>query len=102
MAHKSSPLRFASDLGAAAVDTSITLWWRWPIMMMACTPWRDTAELNRMIFEKSAALAAGVIGVQVEAMKIAASAATGRQIKNIPTAIAEAATRPARRTVKAN
>ena len=102
MAQRGSPLRLAADLGAAVVDTSITLWWRWPIVMTACTPWRDIAELNRMVVEKTAALTAGAIGAQTEAVKIAASAAIGKQAKHVPTTIAGAAIGPALRTVKAN
>ena len=70
------------------------------MVMGACMPWRDSAELNRMVFEKAAAATAGVVAMQTEALKIAASAAAGK-----PTnagAIASAALRPALRTVKAN
>jgi hypothetical protein len=70
--------------------------------MTACTPWRDSVELNRMVFEKSAAVAAGAIGVQTEAVKIAARAVVGKRTKNVATAMAAAAIRPALRTVKGN
>ena len=102
MAQRHSPFRLAADLGAAAIDTGITLWWRWPILMAAGLPTRDSAELGRMVAEKSAAMTMGLIGAQAEAMKIAAMALTGKRTENAPAAIAGAALRPALRTVKAN
>jgi hypothetical protein len=102
MAQRHSPFRLAADLGAAMIDTSITLWWRWPILMSAGLPTRNSAELSRMIVEKSSAVTAGVVGAQTEAMKLAAAALAGKRTANGPVAIAGAAVRPALRTVKAN
>ena len=55
-----------------------------------------------MIFEKNAALTAGILGAQTAAMKIVATALIGKQAQNGPTAIAGAAITPALRTVKSN
>ena len=99
----------AADLGAAALHTGITLWYRWPILMAAgAAPLqaRDAAELNRMVSEKMAAAAQGMIAGQAEAMRLTFAAMTGRlPAKRVPAAsasVAHAAVRPALRTVKAN
>ena len=84
------------------IDTGITLWWRWPILMAAATPSRDAAELNRMVSEKAAAAMAGMIDLQTEAMKIGAAALLGKPTPHATTALAGAALRPALRKVKAN
>jgi hypothetical protein len=102
MAKRHTPFQLAIDLGAAVIDTSITLWWRWPILMAAGMPSRDSAELNRMVSEKAAAAASGMVGAQTEAMRIAARALTGKKIPHASTAVAAAALKPALRTVKAN
>jgi hypothetical protein len=102
MAQRHTPLRFAADLNAAILDTSMTLWWRWPILMAAGMPNRDAAELNRMVTEKAIAATAGIIAAQHEAMRIAMAAVFGKQTPHAPTAIAAAALRPGLRTVKAN
>ena len=102
MAQRHSPLQFAADIGAAAIDTSITLWWRWPILMASGMPSRDTAELNRMVSEKAAAAMAGMIAAQIEGMEIATAALAGNRTPHAWTAIAAAALTPALRTVKAN
>src|ERR1700754_2339638 len=102
MAQRHTPLQLAVDLGAAMIDTSITLWWRWPILMAAGLPSRDTAELNRMVSEKAAAAAAGMVAAQAEAMQIAARSLTGKKTPHASTAVASAALKPALRTVKAN
>jgi hypothetical protein len=102
MAKRHSQFQLAADLGAAMIDTSITLWWRWPILMAAGLPTRNSAELSRMVAEKTAAMTAGAIAAQTEAMKIAAAAMTGKRTENVPAAIAGAAIKPALRTVKAN
>jgi hypothetical protein len=102
MAQRHSPLQLAADLGAAAIDTTVTLWWRWPILLAVGLPSRNSTELARMISEKAAAATAGMIAAQTQAMKIAAAALTGKQIDNATTVIAGAALQPALRTVKAN
>jgi hypothetical protein len=65
-------------------------------------PSRDTAELNRMVAEKAAAAASGLIAAQTETMRIAAKALTGKKTPHASTAVAAAALKPAFRTVKAN
>jgi len=70
--------------------------------MSAAMPWRDTAELNRMVLEKSAAATAGMIAMQTETLKIATSAVTGTLIRDAAAAIAGAALKPALRSVKSN
>jgi hypothetical protein len=84
MAQKNSPVQLAADLGAAVIDTSITLWWRWPILLMSGLPSRNGAELARMVSEKSAAATAGLIAAQTEAMKIAAAALVGSGRTSLP------------------
>jgi hypothetical protein len=102
MAQRHTPLQLAADLGAAVIDTSLTLWWRWPILMAAGLPSRDWEELNRMVSEKAAAAASGMVAAQTEAMLIAARALTGKKTPHASTAVAAAALKPALRTVKAN
>ena len=53
-----------------------------------------------MVSEKAATAAAGSIAVQIEAMKIAARAVTGKQTKDAATALTAAAIGPALRTSK--
>src|SRR6187399_1032492 len=102
MAQRDSSSQLAADLGAAVIDTSITLWWRWPILLMSGLPSRNSAELARMVSEKSAAMTTGMLAAQTEAMKIAAGALAGKVPDHATTAIAAAALKPALRTVKAN
>src|SRR5690242_512276 len=102
MAQRHTPFRLAADLGAAMIDTGMTLWWRWPILMAAGTASRDSAELNRMVAEKAAAATAGMIAAQTQAVKIASAALLGKATPHASTAVAAAALRPALRTVKAN
>jgi aspartate aminotransferase-like enzyme len=94
------------DLRAAALDTSLTLWFRWPILMAAC--WshskpQDAAELRRMVTEKMFAAAQGAMHAQ---LKLSRLALTGRlapkDIGSATASIASAAVRPALQTVKAN
>jgi hypothetical protein len=102
MAKRHTPFQFAADLTAAALDTSITLWWRWPILLSAGMPSRDAAELNRMVSEKVAAAASGMVAAQTETTRIAAKALTDKKTSYASTAVAAAALKPAFRTVKAN
>jgi hypothetical protein len=102
MSRRHTPHQLAADLGAALIDTSITLWWRWPILMAAGLSSRDGAELNRMVSEKAAAATAGIVAAQTEAMRIAANALIGKKTPHASTAVAAAALKPALRTVKAN
>jgi hypothetical protein len=97
------------DLGAAAVNTSLTLWFRWPILMAACTanlkP-QDATEIRRMVTEKMLAAAQGVMHSQFELSRLALRSMTGRlssqEIGSATASVASAAARPALRTVKAN
>ena len=102
MAQRHTPLQLASELGAAVLDTSITLWWRWPILLAAGTASRDGAELERMVSEKVAAARAGTIAAQTETMRIASRALTGKKTPHAAAAVVAAALKPALRTVKAN
>ena len=102
MARRHTPLQLAADLGAAVLDTSITLWWRWPILIAAGMTSRDSAELNRMVSEKVAAATSGTIAAQTETMRIASRAFTGQKTPHASTAVVSAALKPALRTVKAN
>ena len=102
MAQRHTPLQLAADLGAAVLDTSITLWWRWPILLAAGMTRRDNAELSRMVSEKVAAATAGAIAAQTETMRITAKALTGKKTPHACTAVVAAALKPALRTVKAN
>jgi hypothetical protein len=91
-----------AHLGAAAIDASITLWWRWPTLLSAGLPTKDEAELNRMVSEKAGAAAAGVIAAHSEMVRITARAFTGKRTPHASTIVAAAALKPAFRTVKAN
>jgi hypothetical protein len=102
MAKRHKPFQLAADLTAAALDASITLWWRWPILLSAGLPSRDTAELKRMVSEKAAAASYGMVGAQAEIMRIAAKALKGKKTQHASKAVAAAALKPAFRTVKAN
>jgi len=99
MAQRHTPLQLATELGAAVLDTSITLWWRWPILLASGMTRRDKAELTRMVSEKATA---GTIAAQTETMRIAARALRGKNTPHASTAVVAAALKPALRTVKAN
>ena len=99
----------AADLGAAAVHTGITLWYRWPILVNAKASRRkrrDAAELDLMVSEKIEAARDGIVAGQAEAMRLASAAMTGKlRASEWPAAsasIAHAALRPALRKVKSN
>ena len=102
MAKRQTPFELAADLGTAVFDTSITLWWRWPILITAGMTTRDNAELSRMVSEKVAAAAVGTVAAQAETMRIAARGLTGKKTPHASTAVMAAALKPALRTVKAN
>jgi hypothetical protein len=102
MAQRHTPLQLAADLGAAVLDTSVTLWWRWPVFLAAGMTSRDSAELNRMVSEKVAAATSGTVAAQTETMRIASRALTGKKTPHAATAVVAAALKPALRTVKAN
>jgi hypothetical protein len=98
-----TPFSIAAGLGVAAFHTGITLWYRLPILMAAgaMTP-KDAAELDRMVSEKVKAATLGMIDGQKELMRLSAAAMTGRPKLDGGSAVAEAALRPALRTVKRN
>jgi hypothetical protein len=102
MAQRHTPLQLAADLGAAVLDTSITLWWRWPIFLAAGMASRDSAELNRMVSEKVAAATSGAVAAQAKTLQIASRAITGKKTPHATTAVVAAALKPALRTVQAN
>jgi hypothetical protein len=102
MAQRHIPFQLAADLGAAVLDTSITLWWRWPIFLAAGMSPRSSAELNRMVSEKVAAATSGTLAAQTETMRIASKAILGKKTRHAATAVVAAALKPALRTVKAN
>lgn len=97
------------DFGAALLDTSVTLWFRWPILMAACSTHlkpQDAAEIRRMVTEKIFAAAQGAMYSQYELSRLALQGMTRRlsskDVGSGAAAIASAAVRPALRTVKAN
>ena len=85
----------AADFGIAALHTGFTLWHRLPMLAAALAlqgKAQDAAEMQRMISEKAAALANGMLDAQREMMRL----------PHVSAAIAAAGLRPAFRTVKAN
>jgi hypothetical protein len=98
-----TPFSIAAGLGAAAIHTGITLWYRLPILMAAgAMKPGDAAELDRMMSEKAKAMTLGVIEAQKELIRLSAAAMTGRPNLDGGSAVAGAALRPALRTVKRN
>jgi hypothetical protein len=102
MAQRHTPFHLAVDLGAAVLDTSITLWWRWPIFLAAGMSPRNSAELNRMVSEKVSAATSGTVAAQTKTMQIASRVILGKKTPHAATAVVAAALKPALRTVKAN
>jgi hypothetical protein len=102
MAKRQPTFQRMADLGAAAIDASITLWWRWPIILSAGSASKDSAELNRMVSEKTGVAAAGLIAAQTKMMRITARALTGKRTSHPTSIVAAAALKPAFRAVKAN
>lgn len=99
----------AADFGIAALHTGFTLWHRLPMLAAALAlqgKAQDAAEMQRMISEKAAALANGMLDAQREMMRLSAAAMTGRlgfaDLPHVSAAITAAGLRPAFRTVKAN
>ena len=69
------------DFGAAALDTGVTLWFRWPILMAACASHakpQDAAEIRRMVSEKMLAAAQGAVQSQLELSRLALGGVTGK------------------------
>jgi hypothetical protein len=97
----------AVDLGMAGFHAGVTLWYRLPMMASAfAANGKPDNEMMRMVSEKIAAVFEGAVNVQVEAMKMAAAAVTGRltmrDVAAAPATIAAASLRPAFRRVRAN
>ncbi len=92
----------ATEVGLAGTHTFMTLWYRLPMFAAGTAP----SELGRMVSEKAAAAFEGAWDAQVEALRIAGQAATGRlqldELAGAPADIMAAGLRPAFRRVKAN
>ena len=92
----------ATEVGLAGLHTFMTLWYRLPMFAAGTAP----SELGRMVSEKAAAAFEGAWDAQVEALRIAGQAATGRlqldELAGAPADIVAAGLRPAFRRVKAN
>jgi hypothetical protein len=84
----------------------MTLWYRLPMLASFMSSRRPQAEVGRMVSEKASALMEGMLDAQIEAMRIAGAAVTGRldfsELAQAPAALAAAGLRPAFRCVKAN
>ena len=107
MSKKRNAADFAADLGMAGFHTGVTLWYRLPMMAAAfASSGKSDNEMTRMVSEKFAAVMEGALDAQLETMKFAAAAVTGRlkldDIAGAPVTIAAAGLRPAFRAVKAN
>jgi hypothetical protein len=97
------------DFGSAAIDAGTTLWFRWPIVLAACSSHlkpQDVTEIRRMTTEKMFAAAQGAMHSQFELSRLALQSMTrkpsSKDVRNGAAAVASAALRPALRTVKAN
>ncbi len=92
----------ATEVGLAGMHTFMTLWYRLPMFAAGTAP----SEFGRMMSEKAAATFEGAWDAQVEALRIAGEAATGRlqlaDLADAPADIVAAGLRPAFRRVKAN
>ena len=98
---------FATELGLAGIHTFATLYYRLPMCAVAvASAGKPHAEFGRMTGEKAAAMFEGVWDAQIEALRLAGDAATGRlrlsDLAEAPSRIAAAGLRPAFRRVKAN
>lgn len=107
MSRKRNAVDLATDLGMAGFHADVTLWYRLPMMATAfATSSKPDSEMTRMVSEKVAAVIEGAFAAQIETMKVAAAAATGRltmdDIAGAPVTIAAAGLRPALQRVKAN
>ena len=104
---KRTSIQLAAEFGLAGLHTGVTLWYRLP-MFAAClaSSGKTQPEMGRMISEKAAAMIEGAFDAQIETMRIAGAAATGRlpfaDLAGAAANIAAAGLRPAFRRVKAN
>jgi len=102
-----SAAELATGFGLASLHTGITRWYRLPMLAAAfASSGKQQPEMGRMVSEKAAALVEGAFDAQIEVMRLAGAAATGRlqldDLAGAPTSIAAAAMRPAIRRVRAN
>ena len=109
MAKRSSSFGLATGMGLAGMHSAITLWYRLPMLAMACTPHgssRHGPEVSRMVSEKTSAAVEGLFDAQKEMMRLTAAAMTGRldftAMSDAAVSVAAAGMRPTFRTVKAN
>jgi hypothetical protein len=100
---KRSTTRLAAEFNLAGVHAFMTLWYRLP---MFAWPGESQPEFSRMVSEKTAAAVEGLWDAQIEALRIAGEAATGRlafaDLAGLPAHVASAGLRPAFRRVRAN
>lgn len=68
-------------------DAAVTLWWRWPALLSAGTPFKETAELERMVSEKFRAAAVGVAAAQAEMVRITANTIAGKNTADASTRV---------------
>ena len=104
---KRTPVQLATEFGMAGLHTGVTLWYRLPMFAAGlASSGKNQPEMGRMVSEKTAALIEGAFDAQIEAIRIAGDAATGRlqfaDLAGAPASIAAAGLRPAFRRVKAN
>jgi hypothetical protein len=104
---KVTPGILAAELGLAGLHTLTTLWYRLPAIAAGyASAGRLQPEYGKMMGEKAAAWLDGMWDAQVETVRIAGEAATGRltfaDMAAAPSRIAAAGLRPAFRRVKAN
>jgi hypothetical protein len=97
----------AAGLGLAALHAGVTLWYRWPLVAAAAA--RGTIgdpETIRMVGEKTGAMLEGATRANLECLRIAGEAATGRldpaAMLAAPVRIASAGLQPAFKRVRAN
>src|SRR5262245_59514465 len=99
--------RLAAEFNIAGLHAFMTLWYRLP-MFASSFAWsgKSQPEFARMISEKAAAAFEGAWDAQIEALRIAEQAATGRlafaDLSGLPAHLATAGLRPAFRRVRAN
>src|SRR5205085_7846139 len=92
---------FAVDAAFAATATAMTLWYRLPMFALTSLApvAQRQAEAARMIDEKAAAIVEGTLLANMELVRLAGAASTGRlrpqDLGAVPIALAAAGLRPA-------
>jgi hypothetical protein len=104
---KRKSTKLAAEFGLAGMHTFMTLWYRLPMFAASYgSTGTSQPEFSRMVSEKAAAIVEGAWDAQMEALRIAGQAVTGRlelsDLAGAPADIAAAGLRPAFRRVKAN